>query len=148
MPISREVLLEHNDEMINWVHSLNQLSDGKWRTEIAEGKWTIAEIISHLHAWDYYMIDSRLSIRNGEFPSPPDVDEYNSLAAEYGRNETKGKVINEFINNRNKLNELLKGFEEDDLIIPFYRNYSILEYLEGTVEHDLHHKKQILQIID
>jgi len=147
MTITKEELQQRSNEMISWVKYLNKLPEDKWRVQIAKGKWTIAEIIAHLSEWDSFLIHSRLSIPNGNFPNTPDVDEFNSIAAKYGREESKEKVINDFVENRNKLIHLLNSFEENDLNKPFYKSYSILEYLGGFIEHDLHHKKQVVDVI-
>lgn len=147
LSITRDDLLNHNRNMSLWVHSLNELAEEKWRTQIAENKWTVAEIISHLSAWDSYIIDFRLAIENEDFPTSPDVDEFNSTAAEYARNHSKETILSEFAKNRNQLIECIKKLDENKLEKPFYRNLTILQYLGGFIEHDLHHQKQILYVI-
>lgn len=147
MSISKEVLLKHNRQMRLWVHSLHELSEEKWRQPIGENKWTVAEIISHLSAWDEYIIEHRIAIQNEDFPISPDVEMFNASAAEYARNHSKESILNEFAKNRQKLIECIENLDERKLTTPFYRNLSIFQYLGGFIEHDLHHQKQILEVI-
>ncbi|GGI15242.1 DinB family protein [Gottfriedia solisilvae] len=147
MPITKEELLKHNRHVSLWVHSLNELSEEKWRKPIAENKWTVAEIISHLSAWDLYIIEHRLAIENEDFPISPIVEKFNTTAAEYARNHSKETILNEFAVNRQKLIECIENIDVQKLQTPFYRNLTILQYLGGFIEHDLHHQKQILDVI-
>jgi uncharacterized damage-inducible protein DinB len=147
MSFTKDDLIKKNNEMVQFIESLKQLPVEQWRSQVAEGKWSIAEIIAHLSAWDTYMIKSRLSIRNGEFEATPDVEEFNLIAAEHGRNELQETIINEFFTSRKKINKLLEGFDIERLHKPYYKNYSILEYLSGSIEHDMHHQQQIEDIL-
>ncbi len=147
MSITKEEVLKHNRHMRSWVHSLNELSVEKWRKPIAENKWTVAEIIAHLSAWDLYIIEHRIAIQNKDFPISPDVEKFNSTAAEYARNHSKETVLDEFANNRQKLIECIENLDDQKLHTPFYRNLTILQYLGGFIEHELHHQKQILDVI-
>lgn len=147
MPITKEELLKHNRHVSLWVHSLNELSEEKWRKPIAENKWTVAEIISHLSAWDLYIIEHRLAIENEDFPISPNVEKFNTTATEYARNHSKETILNEFAVNRQKLIECIENIDVQKLQTPFYRNLTILQYLGGFIEHDLHHQKQILDVI-
>jgi ribosomal protein S18 acetylase RimI-like enzyme/uncharacterized damage-inducible protein DinB len=145
MNYSKEEIIHQNLEMINWVNSLNTLSKELWRTPIGEGKWTIAEIIAHLTAWDQFILESRLLMNSEEeFPAAPKVEEFNSKAAEYGRTHSKEIVINDFIECRKRFIEILQKIDSPNLEKPFYKNYTLLQYIGGFIEHDLHHKEQII----
>lgn len=146
MNYSKEVILLHNKEFINWVSSLNEFSEELWRTQIVVGKWTIAEIIAHLTAWDQFIIESRLLIKSEEdFPAAPKVEEFNSKAAEYGRTHSKEIVINDFIDSRKRFIEILQKTDSTNWDKPFYKNYTMLQYIGGFIEHDLHHKEQVIE---
>ena len=147
MPITKEELVKHNRHMSLWVHSLNELSEEKWRKPIAENKWTVAEIISHLSAWDSFIIEQRLAIENEDFPISPDVEKFNTTAAEYARNHSKETILNEFTRNRHKLIECIENLDVQKLQTNFYRELNVLQYLSGFIEHDLHHQNQILEVI-
>lgn len=147
MSITKEELLKHNRHMSLWVQSLNELSDEKWRKPIAENKWTVAEIISHLSAWDLFIFEHRLAIQNEDFPSSPEVEKFNSNAADYARKHSKETILNEFSKNRQKLIEWIEKQDVQKLQTPFYRNLTILQYLSGFIEHDIHHQKQILNAL-
>ncbi|MGO1061147.1 DinB family protein [Planococcus sp. FY231025] len=50
---------------------------------IAEGKWSVAEIVMHLAEWDRYIREQRLPgmIENARLEGAPDVGRFNEVAA-------------------------------------------------------------------
>ncbi|MGX9135003.1 hypothetical protein ACWV26_11595 [Rummeliibacillus sp. JY-2-4R] len=55
----KEEIIKHQLDSIEFVKSLNALSEKEWRTQIEYGKWTVAEIIGHFKPWDEFVLHKR-----------------------------------------------------------------------------------------
>lgn len=146
-------------EFIEWTDTLNDLDDSIWFTPIAEGKVTVAEIISHLQNWDQYLINTIIpAIKNGEGMVFPEFGPFNQIAYEYARSGiSKKDLLDEFKQTRMQLTEIMLA-EPDVATKHVTANgveicpntgtpYSLLYIIYEFIEHDLHHKNQILSVI-
>lgn len=146
-------------EFIEWTDTLIDLDDNIWLTPIAEGKASVAEIISHLQNWDHYLIHTIIpAIKNGEGMVFPDFDSFNQKAYEYARSGiSKEALLDEFKQTRIQLTEIMLA-EPDVATKHVTANgvencphtgtpYSLLYIIHEFIEHDNHHKNQILSVI-
>ncbi|MGG1519427.1 DinB family protein [Paenibacillus oryzisoli] len=149
-------ILEDFKAIIPWVNQLVELDDAAWFKPIAEGKASIAEIISHLENWDRYLITKAIpSAQKGEGIVFPDFDPFNTAAYEYARSGiSKSQLVGKFCATRMELYDLLLEIGEEALRKHVAANgvalcphtgtpYSVLYIIQEFIEHDLHHKKQI-----
>ena len=146
-------------EFIEWMDTLNDLDDRIWLTPIAEGKATVAEIVSHLKNWDNYLINTIIpAIKKGEGMVFPDFDSFNKRAYEYARSGiSKNRLLYEFKQTRLELVELLlsnPAIATKHVTANGVENcphtgtpYSLLYIIYEFIEHDIHHKNQILSVI-
>lgn len=146
-------------EFIEWTDTLRDLDDNIWLTPIAEGKATVTEIVSHLQNWDNYLIHTIIpAIKNGEGIVFPDFDSFNQKAYEYARmGVSKNSMLDEFKQTRLQLIEIL--LTEPDVAAKHVTAngvencphtgtpYSLLYIIHEFIEHDIHHKNQILSVI-
>lgn len=144
----REKILTHYLNSIEFVKSLDSLSEIEWRSQVEEGKWTIAEIIGHLIPWDEFVIKYRLPyiFSNIEIPKGPDAEKTNSESASISRKENKQVTIKRFISIRKELYEAILQIPDNcwEKKISIGKTEMFLyEYLNGLVEHDCHHFEQI-----
>lgn len=144
----KENILNHILKSIEFVKSLENLSENEWRTQIGEGKWTIAEIIGHFAPWDEFVIKYRIPqmILDKELPKGPDLEKTNSKSASISRNESKQETINKFIAKRKELYEAIQDVPDNCWEKKFSlgkTEISLYDYLNGLAEHDHHHFKQI-----
>ncbi|WLR43849.1 hypothetical protein LC087_06930 [Bacillus carboniphilus] len=109
----KKQLVEHHNRMIDWVKSLNRFGSDLWVNPIEKEKWSSAEIISHLQAWDRFIMEKRIPYFFSEelFPLGPEVEEFNRKAAIEGRNMEQDDMIKKFVHTRQ---ELLKRMESID----------------------------------
>ncbi|MCM3231000.1 hypothetical protein O3S73_018195 [Bacillus altitudinis] len=63
--MNKDTVIKHYQHSIEWVQSLTELTDKEWRSAIAEGKWSIAEIIAHFVPWDEFILHDRLKSKKG-----------------------------------------------------------------------------------
>jgi hypothetical protein len=115
---------------------------------IAEGKWTVKEVISHLTNWDTYSIEKMVPYMkdNAILPEFIDHDTHNMVAIEIANNYRDSAALkNDFRETRKKLVSLLNSVGSD---ISFTigkgkRKYTIDSYAKIFVHHDKQHRKQI-----
>ncbi|WP_203334981.1 DinB family protein [Planococcus beigongshangi] len=150
MRMEKEQLLEAFTEYEVYLASLNTRieTDQAAHEPIAEGKWSVSEIIAHLGAWDRFMREERLPFmtEGAEIPSMPDVDAFNRQAVE---NVKDGEFPPILANAQKQRALLAKAIEEMDAgayKAPFTverHQTNAAEYFEGLLSHDAHHRRQI-----
>ncbi|WP_026690418.1 DinB family protein [Alteribacter aurantiacus] len=144
----KKEIIEHYKQSIEFVKSLNELSENEWRTPIGKGKWTIAEIIGHFRPWDEFVIQQRIPylFSEEELPKGPEAKEINNRAAFKTREEVQMITIIKFISTRVVLCKAIEELSDEN----WERNFtigktslSLYEYFKGLIEHDNHHFNQI-----
>jgi len=141
-------IIERYEHSIEWVRNLQQLSESKWRKPIAEGKWTIAEVVGHLIPWDQFVIENRIPyfFQNKELPKSPIVSEVNGQAAHTSRIRSKEETIEAFISCRKVLLEKIQTIDDSlwgEEITIGKTKLTLYQYFSGLLEHDEHHFQQI-----
>lgn len=156
--LGKETIHRYKD-FVEWTDTLRDLDDTIWLTPIAEGKATVAEIISHLKNWDDYLLNTIIpAIKNGEGMVFPDFDPFNQQAYEYARSGiSKDELLDEFKQTRIQLVEIM--LTEPDVATKHVTAngvencprtgtpYSLLYIIYEFIDHDNHHKNQILSAI-
>ncbi|WP_249705307.1 DinB family protein [Bacillus zhangzhouensis] len=148
MTLNKESIIDHYEHTLEWVQSLTEVTDQEWRSAIADGKWSIAEIISHFVPWDEFILHDRLKEfwNNRPLPQAPDVHEMNPLSAERARKEERSETIERFIAVRTELLQEMKKIEASRWNRSFFigqTELTLSSYFQGLIEHDIHHMKQI-----
>jgi hypothetical protein len=148
MNANKKTILQHHLNSIEFVQSLQLLNEHQWRTPIAEGKWTIAEIIGHFKPWDEFIMQQRLPylFSGNELSKGPDAQQINREAAAVSRKESKQDTLDKFVLTRKKLYEEILNIPDELWDRPFYigtSKLSLYGYLQGLAEHDCHHFEQI-----
>jgi hypothetical protein len=149
-------MIENYEAITKWANSLVELEDSTWFKPIAEGKASIAEIVSHLMNWDRHLITGVIpSVLRGEGMVFPDFDPFNARAFEYAKSGvTKNQLLGEFCATRMELCKLLMEIGEDSLRRHVTANgeeqcphtgtpYSLLVAIQEFTDHDNHHINQI-----
>lgn len=149
----KEKIIFHHINAIEWVQSLEDLSDQEWRTPISKNKWSVAEIIGHFYPWDDFVLNERIPYLFTEHELSPfgqDAKEVNHRAAIESRNTTKEQIINRFILSRSQIINALKNIEDELWLKEISirtKKLTIYEYLKGLVKHDEHHFAQIKEFL-
>lgn len=124
------------------------MNEKQWRTKIAEGKWTIAEIIGHFIPWDMFVLQHRIPyfFSNEPLPKGLEAARLNVDSAAQAREHTKEMTIGQFIAGRERLVAAIKEISNDawqkELVIGQI-TLSVSAYFRELAEHDLHHFIQI-----
>lgn len=159
MPMLGKGTIDRYKQFVAWSDTLLDLDDNIWQTPIAKGKATVAEIISHLQNWDDYLINTVIpAIKDGEGMVFPAFDSFNQKAYEYARSGiSKQILLYEFKQTRLQLVELLLTEPEVatkhvtangvDNCPHTGTPYSLLYIIHEFIDHNNHHKNQILSVI-
>ncbi|MGN4123808.1 DinB family protein [Lysinibacillus sphaericus] len=148
----KKQILAHYENSMMWVESLANVTEEQWRTPIAAGKWSIAEVIGHFIPWDEFVISKRIPFLFTEtgLPKAPNVKEMNANAAHSSRLQSKEETMAKFLNSRRQLVNALHHLTDEQWQQSFYIGESELilyRYFSGLVAHDLHHFCQIQKVL-
>ncbi|PEB51395.1 hypothetical protein CON65_11070 [Bacillus pseudomycoides] len=154
-------IINNFKEYSSWLSTLKDMEEEFWTTPISEGKWTVAEIISHIMNWDKYLLSKILPlVREGKGMEFPDFDIYNKIASDYAKSGISPiKLLEEAKDKRELLVKELSVMPADKLNEHLTANgvshcphtgmsYSLLYIIKEFVDHDNHHKRQITQFLN
>ncbi|WP_342496257.1 DinB family protein [Bacillus sp. FSL K6-3149] len=150
--MSKDTVIKHYEHTLEWVQSLTELTDKEWRRAIADGKWSIAEIIAHFVPWDEFILHDRLKEfwNDRALCKAPDVHEMNIQSAERARHEERSETIGRFIAIRTELLQEMKKIEASRWNTSFLigqTELTLSSYFQGLIKHDLHHMEQVKQAL-
>lgn len=139
-----------------YVNSLKTMEVSLFFKPIAEGKWSSAEIISHISFWDTYIREETLpQMKSNAAIESIDFDTLNNLAADYALSGVSQQhLLDKQLEARTQLVSDLKKKIEEEFFTTFSLNgekvdqysgypHTIFNYIAGFLWHDNHHKQQI-----
>lgn len=143
-------MVEEFSGFISYVQELGGLSEEHWNNPIAEGKWTLKDIVSHMMLWDKYFYEEgieKITLGQPVTVKHLNFNEFNANAMEYAKGQTKDSMIKQFVECRSKIINVVSELPEEDSLKEYKdgdgKKFSIRGYLRGFVPHDKHHRKQI-----
>ncbi|ANT55923.1 DinB family protein [Bacillus pumilus] len=150
--MNKDTVIKHYEHTLEWVQSLTEVTEKEWRSAIADGKWSIAEIIAHFVPLDEFILHDRLKEFWNEqaLPQAPDAHEMNQQSAERARKEERSETIGRFIAVRTELLQEMKKIEPSRWNASFLigqTELTLSSYFEGLIKHDLHHMEQIKKVL-
>ncbi|KAF6570994.1 DinB family protein [Paenibacillus polymyxa] len=149
--IQLATIAEISEDLEKWtvfLTALSPYSDELLRKPIV-GTWSIQDMISHIMGWDKSFTKTLIQIINEEqitLQEHPDVQAFNDSSVEFGRNMKPHDLLNEAIAERRRMIVKLKMVSESMFIRQFPNSsYTMGNFLqEMFVQHDRHHKEQIM----
>ena len=148
-----ERVLANYEKMTAWAERLIDVPADRWLEPMRSDKWSIAETVAHLAAWNRFVGEERLPrMRDGvAFSAPPDVARFNECAAEYARSGvTQARLVDELVDSRTVIAALMReisvGEEERSFTIGG-RPVTLSAYLAELTGHDEHHRRQIEEFL-
>ncbi|NQX58016.1 DinB family protein [Paenibacillus qinlingensis] len=135
-------------KIIEELARFKELDEPRFLEPISEGKWSAKEIIGHLFYWDKFILEKHFPSMNqgAVLISFPDHDEHNSEAIQYiSAYQTTGSLIEDFVEKRRLLIEMMSGIESDVIFTIGSENhqFTVATYLNIFIDHDNHHLNQI-----
>lgn len=140
--------IQHYEKSIDFVLSLEALTETEWLTEVEKGKWSTAEVIGHFVPWDDFVLQKRIPyiLAGDKLPGSPDRDMTNRESALKSRSENKQGTIQQFVFKRQELHKAVYNIPDDRWELPItigQKSLTLHAYFSGLAEHDCHHFKQI-----
>lgn len=150
--MDKDTVIKHYEHTLEWVQSLTEVTEEEWRSAIADGKWSIAEIIAHFVPWDEFILHDRLKQfwNDRALCKAPDVHEMNRQSAKRARHEARRETIGRFIAVRTELLQEMNKIEASRWTTPFLigqTELTLSSYFKGLIKHDLHHMEQVKQAL-
>lgn len=152
LTLNKDTVIKHYEHTLEWVQSLMDVTEEEWRSAIADGKWSMAEIIAHFVPWDEFILHDRLKEfwNDRALCKAPDVHQMNRQSAERARHEERSETIRRFIAVRTALLQEMKKIEASRWTTPFLigqTELTLSSYFQGLIKHDLHHMEQIKKVL-
>ncbi|TFJ92922.1 DinB family protein [Lentibacillus salicampi] len=153
---TKEELMTDFENFNLYVKSLKTMEEIQFFEPIAEGKWSTAEIISHISFWDKYIrVETLPQMKLNADIESIEFEILNKQAANYALSGiSQQHLLHKQLEARTQLVSDLRNKKEEDWFAPFSLNgeevdqysgypHSIFNYIAGFVWHDNHHKQQI-----
>lgn len=154
-------LYQDMEQFNEWAETLYKVEENLFFTPIAEGKWAMAETMTHIAYWDTYILTAMLpKMEQDADIQSIDIEKLNKEAATHAKSGISQKqILLEQQQARNALLTALKAKDESFFTTTFKLNGETLDehsgyphnafnYFSGFVWHDNHHRKQIENFLD
>lgn len=153
MPEKQELLKEFSN-LCTYVESLRNIKPEKWIAPIAEGKWSIRDIVAHMMLWDQHFLEEAIQKLAQQAPltlKHLDFDDFNSNAVEFAKTKSKDEIIDLTIRYRTEIINHLSSLSDEAFTAehldgdgqPFTAQQYVLDFLW----HDNHHVKQMVEFL-
>ena len=145
---AQQKIIEHHLSFIHEMQKFEGLNEQFLRMPIQQGKWSIIEIIGHFTPWDQFIMNKRIPYlwTNEPLPESPSANEFNAFSSTKARRDSISETIEAFRSTRSKLVTMLREIPEGKWHSEYLMNgkiFTLSNYFNGLIEHDLHHLKQI-----
>jgi uncharacterized damage-inducible protein DinB len=142
------------NDFTGFIDSLCELGDKYWDTPIAEGKWTVKDIVCHMMLWDKYFYEeaiNKIKLNEPLTLKHLDFNNFNANAVLYAKSRTKQEICTEFVEYRSKIISAISGLPDEEYLRTYVdgdgEKFSIRSYLQDFIPHDKHHQKQVEKFI-
>ncbi|QDY83490.1 DinB family protein [Paenibacillus polymyxa] len=135
------------EEFKEWICFVSEIREMDWQIKIAEGKWSVHDIVSHILLWDKYFFEAAINPILNNTPltlTQIDFDQFNQDAVELGKIKTKEELIEMTIQYRNMILQSIESLKDDKLTKEYADGeFTVISYLKDFIWHDQHHIRQI-----
>ncbi|MDQ0496046.1 DinB family protein [Paenibacillus brasilensis] len=104
------------EEFKEWICFVSEIREMDWQIKIAEGKWSVHDIVSHILLWDKYFFEAAINPILNNMPltlTQLDFEKFNQDAVEFGKTKTKEELIEMTIQYRNMILQSIESLEDD-----------------------------------
>ncbi|WP_264737031.1 DinB family protein [Cytobacillus firmus] len=148
--MKKQDIITHYESFSVWLESMKDLGRENWLKPVSADKWPVAAVVAHLLFWDKYSLEERFPFfkEGAVLESYPDFQSVNDAAGEYAKKHAQLEIIEELLSVRRQFLRMLEGMSEEKLDTAFKigsTGLTVREYFADFIEHDIHHKKQIMQ---
>ncbi|MDQ0111754.1 GNAT family N-acetyltransferase [Paenibacillus harenae] len=150
----REQLLEQFGEWNQFIVHIEKLGESLWNQSIAEGKWTVREVVAHIARWDDYFFEEAIAKAAESEPLTVkhiDYDSYNEIAKSYGLSTSIRRLAEHAVTIRGRIINVIEGLSiaeyEHAYVDADGHPFQFESYLKDFLWHDRHHMAQINRLI-
>ncbi len=148
--MERSKIFEAFEEYETYMKSLQKTlsqSDAAHKP-IADGKWSIAQMVMHLAEWDCLIREDRLPhmTKGADLEPLPDADEFNRQAIAKAQDNDFETIVAKALSERSALKYELQRLPDERWEESFYiagKPTTVKEYFTEIVAHDAQHFEQI-----
>ena len=153
-------IIRHFNYYLSWLNTLEEIDETLWFKPIAEGKWSVSEIIAHIMNWDNHLLTEVIpSVQNEKGIEFPDFDTHNKKASNYAKSGiSQSKLLEEAKDIREQLVKEFNELPTEKLKRPVTANgathcphtgtpYSLIYIVKEFTDHDNYHQRQIIQFL-
>lgn len=134
-------------QLLPWLENVKGLeSNNLWLKPIAEHKWSVREILTHIMNWDKNSLQMMVpNMIEGASLSFIDIENYNKEATVLAQNYTNlESLINDVVKTRQQLLDLLQERYDDSLSFRIDNSkYTYKKFVNVFIHHDQHHIEQM-----
>jgi len=152
--MDRQTGLEQFGEWITYVRELAGHDEAFWNQPIAENKWTVRELVSHMLLWDKYFNEGaieRIALGQPLTIQHLDFDAFNANAKVYGKETPVQELIDQAIQYRTKIIQHISSLTEAGYAEVYQDGdgnpFAVEHYLRDFYDHDLHHMGQLKALV-
>lgn len=153
--LNKHELIDGYRELLIFITKLEEFEEDLWNTPIAEGKWTVKEVITHLMLWDNYFYAEAIKPILIQQPitmnEEVDVEEFNSKVRDYAQSKSISEISLLTEQYRKQLIEAFESIPEEN----YKKTYAdgdgspfiVQEVIRDMIGHDHYHLNQIKNVL-
>lgn len=145
-----KMLIAELGKYSQFLSELRDVDPGLFTAEMAPGKWSIHDLISHIMMWDRNFVEKTgpglLAGAPVSLEEDMDPQSFNDRAATYGRTLDHGKLLDEALHYRSELLSQLSQLPTEAFDKPSttHDRMSLATFLQQMfTSHDDHHMTQV-----
>lgn len=150
----REQLIEQFNEWNQFVRYIEKLGEPLWNQSIAEGKWTVREVVAHIARWDDYFFQEAVAKASQSEPLTVmhiDYDSYNEISKGYGASTGIQQLAEHAVSIRRRIISVIEGLNPTQYDGAYVdadgHPFQFESYMKDFIWHDRHHIEQIKRLI-
>lgn len=150
----KQLLLNEYAEWIDNVGEFAEQGEAYWNRPIAEGKWTVRDVVCHIMRWDEYFFNEAIAkISHGDPLTVKhlDYDDFNEESRQYAKTLSTEDLVNQTLAAREKLIQTIEALPEA-LYGKRYTDgdghpFEVEQFMRDFIWHDKHHLAQLNQVL-
>lgn len=151
----KERLIENYSEWITFVSVLEEQNEQVWNHPIAEGKWAVRDVVSHIMKWDeYFLNEAIVKVSRGEELTVKhlDYDAFNKQSKRYGRSCSIQELSQQAKSMRQNIVDHIQSWSDKQYTKEYVdadgHPFQPAVFMQDFIWHDQHHMNQIKPLLE
>ncbi|GAA0836848.1 DinB family protein [Paenibacillus glucanolyticus] len=150
----KQLLLNEYSEWIDKVGEFAEQGESYWNRPIAEGKWTVRDVVCHIMCWDEYFYNEAIAkVSAGETLTVKhlDYDAFNEDSRLYAKTLSTEALVNQTLAAREKLIQTIEALPEALYAMRYTDGdghpFEVEQFMRDFIWHDKHHLAQLNKVL-